>query len=75
VIAYFDTSSVIPLITAELAHNAGELAQAHALRGHDAVHLAAAVAIADGDLVLVTGDTDLAAAATAVGIATAVTVP
>ena len=94
-IAYFDTSSVVPLIvdeastglcsrmwndsivsevdhievTAELAREAGELAEAHGLRNHDAVHLAAAAAVADGDLVLVTSDSDLASAAATIGLA------
>lgn len=56
-------------VTAELARAAGDLAQAHGLRGYDAVHLAAAVTVADGELVLVTGDSDLVAAASAIGLA------
>jgi len=60
-------------LTADLARTAGELAQAHGLRGYDAVHLAAAQSIADDDLVLVTGDVDLAAAAQSVGIAVSIT--
>ena len=60
-------------LTGELARNAGRLAQEHGLRGYDAVHLAAAVAVADNDAVLVTGDADLAAAAAARGLAAAVT--
>ena len=60
-------------VTAQLARSAGELAQAFGLRGYDAVHLAAATAIADSDFLFVTGDGDLAAAATAAGIAVAVT--
>ncbi len=60
-------------ITADLASAAGDLAQAHGLRGYDAVHLAAAHAVADSDLVLVTGDTDLAAAASVLGISVAAT--
>jgi hypothetical protein len=59
-------------ITENLARNAGRLAQQHDLRGYDAVHLAAAVTIAEDDVVFVTGDTDLAAAARAIGLATAV---
>jgi predicted nucleic acid-binding protein len=55
-------------VTAELATVAGHLAQEHGLRGYDAVHFAAVDAVADGDLVLVTGDADLAAAAVAIGI-------
>ncbi len=60
-------------VTADLAHTAGELAQAHDLRGCDAVHLAATMALADGDLVVVTGDADLAAAAAEIGIAVCIT--
>ena len=56
-------------VTATLAQEAGELAKAHGLRGYDAVHLAAAEAVHDGDLVLVTGDSSLAAAARAIGLA------
>lgn len=48
-----------------LARAAGALAEQHALRGYDAVHLASAIAIADPDLVMATWDRDLAAAATA----------
>lgn len=60
-------------ISADLAHAAGELAQAHGLRGYDAVHLAAAIATVDGDLVMVTGDVGLAAAAAAIGITVSAT--
>ena len=56
-------------VTAELTREAGKLAEAHGLRGHDAVHLAAAAAVADGDLVLVTSDSDLASAAATIGLA------
>ena len=59
-------------VTAELAHTAGELAQRHGLRGYDAVHLAAALAADDSDLVLATGDADLATSATSLGLAVAV---
>jgi predicted nucleic acid-binding protein len=62
-------------ITADLARNAGRLARQHGLRGYDAVHLAAVVAIADPDVVFVTGDADLADAAKAAGLATAVPMP
>jgi uncharacterized protein len=58
-------------LTAELAATAGGLAQNHGLRGYDAVHLAAALAVADDDLVLVTGDAELAAAAAAEGLSVA----
>lgn len=60
-------------VTETLAHRAGELAQAHGLRGYDAVHLAAALAVADSDVVLVTGDSDLAEAANSIGIAVSIT--
>ena len=60
-------------ISAELARNAGDLAQAHQLRGYDAVHLAAAMAALDAELVLVTGHNDLAGAARAQGLPIALT--
>jgi hypothetical protein len=59
-------------ITANLARDAGRLAQRHGLRGYDAIHLAAGVTISDRDAVFVTGDADLADAARAAGLATAV---
>lgn len=46
-----------------LAHEAGRLAQEHALRGYDAVHLATALSVEDPKLVIVTWDGDLARAA------------
>lgn len=60
-------------ITAELARKAGDLAQTHQLRGYDAVHLAAAMAALDAELVLVTGDNDLAHAARSLGLPVALT--
>ena len=60
-------------LDAELARNAGDLAQAHQLRGYDAVHLAAAMAALDAELVLVTGDNDLAGAARSLGLPVALT--
>jgi uncharacterized protein len=59
-------------LSPDIARLAGHLAQKHGLRGYDAVHLAAALAVADDDLVLVTGDLDLAAAAQTAGIAVSV---
>ena len=50
-----------------LARHAGQLAEAHGLRGYDAVHLAAADRVRDPDLVVV-GDEALLAAATAEGM-------
>lgn len=58
-------------ITADLARNAGRFAQQHGLRGYDAVHLAAGVAIAGDGVVFITGDTDLAEATRSTGLATA----
>ena len=46
-----------------LARKAGRLAQEHALRGYDAVHLATVLSGADRELVVVTWDGDLAGAA------------
>lgn len=56
-----------------LIRRAGQLAQDHALRGSDAVHLAGLERIADSQTVLVAGDDDLVTAATALGVATAST--
>jgi hypothetical protein len=48
--------------------HAGRLADRHALRGADAVHLASALAIADPELVLVVLDCRLDTGATAAGL-------
>jgi uncharacterized protein len=56
-------------LDAALARNAGDLAEAHALRGYDAVHLASAISIADPGLVVATWDRQLATAALRVGFA------
>ena len=58
-------------VTAVLARRAGELAQMAALRGYDAVHLAAAESIADEHLVVVAADNALRSAAHTIGMATA----
>jgi len=58
-------------ITETLVFNAGAMAQEHSLRGYDAAHLAAALTVADEDTVFVTGDQQLAAAATRLGLAVA----
>jgi hypothetical protein len=58
-------------IDGALAKQAGDLAEQHALRGYDAVHLAAAHRVNDAELVVVAGDRPLLAAATAAGLATA----
>jgi uncharacterized protein len=56
-----------------LVRRAGELAEHHALRGYDAVHLAAAERLRDDTTVMVSGDHDLCAAAGALGMAVAST--
>ena len=60
---------------ADIARSAGDLAEQHGLRGYDSVHLAAALAVADDELVLVTGDAELATAAMSAGIAVAPPTP
>jgi predicted nucleic acid-binding protein len=55
----------------DLVRRAGDLAERHALRGYDAVHLAAADRIRDPELVVVAGDEALLAAARVEGMATA----
>ena len=56
-------------MTDEVVRHAGDLAERHALRGYDAVHLASALAAAADDAVLVTWDDDLGRAARAEGLA------
>jgi uncharacterized protein len=51
----------------QLARSAGDLAERHALRGYDAVHLATALSIDDPGVVVVTWDQDLARAALQAG--------
>ncbi len=55
----------------DLAHAAGELAQAHGLRGYDSVHLATALSVHTDALLLATWDRDLARAALAAGCSVA----
>jgi predicted nucleic acid-binding protein len=57
--------------TVDLLRRAGDLAEAHALRGYDAVHLPSAESIAADDTVVVTADRNLRAAAGRIGLATA----
>jgi uncharacterized protein len=57
--------------SADLLRQAGDLAETHALRGYDAVHLASALAIADERTVMVTTDRHLRTAARNAGLATA----
>ena len=56
-------------VSDDIARYAGDLAERHALRGYDAVHLASALATAADDAVLVTWDDDLGRAARAEGLA------
>ncbi len=55
-------------ITDRLVRSAGALAEEQQLRGYDAVHLAAAQAVADGDTVFASGDQQLTAAASHLGL-------
>lgn len=55
-------------LSAEIADHAAGLAVAHPLSGADAVHLATALALGDGEVVLATWDRRLAAAAAAEGL-------
>ncbi|MDE0231547.1 MAG: type II toxin-antitoxin system VapC family toxin [bacterium] len=56
-------------ITAELVEEAGRFAEELALRAYDAIQLAAAASLDIDDLVVVTGDRHLAAAAQTQGLA------
>ena len=67
---YFTEIDIVE-IDAALARSAGNIAEALALRGYDAVHLAAAKRVLDGDLVFVAGDRALLAAAAAEGMTVA----
>ena len=58
-------------LTPALAREAGELAELMALRGYDAVHLAAARTVHDDDLVMAATDAALLAAANFSGLTTA----
>lgn len=58
-------------VSDDLVRRAGALAEEHSLRGYDAVHLAAAEAIAGDDVVMVAGDGPLCRAAESLGLAVA----
>ena len=58
-------------ITESLVRNAGTMAEELGLRGYDAVHLAAAQAVADSDTIFISGDQQLIAAATRLGLTVA----
>jgi predicted nucleic acid-binding protein len=55
----------------DLVRRAARLARDHGVRGYDAVHCASAEQLNDPDLVFVSGDHKLLAAATALGLSTA----
>ena len=57
--------------TDNVLRRAGDLADTHALRGYDAVHLASVEAIGDAETVMVTADHQLRAATITLGLATA----
>ena len=59
-------------VTEHLVRTAGALAEQRGLRGYDAIHLAAAQAIADHDTVFATGDKHLADAAADIGLSIAI---
>lgn len=66
-----NTELVIIGVDEALARRAGELADEHALRGYDAVHLASALALGPGNTILVTWDRDLSNAAATEDLAVA----
>lgn len=70
VAAFDDLYSELRIIAVDepLARQAGDLAAAHALRGYDAVHLASALSLHGGDILLATWDNALGAAARATGL-------
>ncbi len=55
----------------DLVRRAGDLAQHHALRGYDALHLAAVERVRGETTIMVTGDRELCAAAGALSLAVA----
>jgi hypothetical protein len=66
-----NTELVIVGVDEALLQRAGALADERALRGHEAVHLASALALGPGETILVTGDRDLSNAAVGAGLAIA----
>ena len=58
-------------LTHALMRFAGSIAERHALRADDAVHLAGVLSLNDPDVVFATGDQRLVAAAQQAGLATA----
>lgn len=58
----------------EIARASGDLAEEHALRGYDSVHLASAVALADETSILASWDVELRRAALDAGLQVAPTI-
>jgi predicted nucleic acid-binding protein len=58
-------------VRTSLVRRAGDLADQHALRGYDAVHLASFETLASDETLLVTFDEDLRRAARAIGLTVA----
>lgn len=58
-------------VVAAVALLAGELAERHALRGYDAVHLASAISLEDSDAIFVSWDMERVRAALRAGLPTA----
>lgn len=63
----WDAVRVVEL-SADLAVHAGDLAEEHALSGFDAVHLASALLVSEGELILATWDSRLQVAARSSGL-------
>jgi len=59
---------IVPFRT--IADSAAKLAQPHSLRGYDAVHVATALALQAPELVVISGDSQVLDACTALGIYT-----
>jgi uncharacterized protein len=55
-------------LTEPVARHAGELARAHALRGADAIHLASALALGNGEVLVAVWDARLRQGAEAAGL-------
>ncbi len=64
-------SMTLIAVDMDLARDAGDLAERHALRGYDAVHLATALRVGQDDLLLATWDRDLARAGLDAGLSVA----
>jgi predicted nucleic acid-binding protein len=69
----WDEIGIVELVE-PIAHAAGAVAERHALTSHDAIHLASALALADGALAMITLDDRLSRAARASGLPAAPTV-